>query len=264
MKTPNAKIRLTLLEMVNKGNAAHIGSALSMVEILNAVYRSVEVSKIMEQAPDRDRVILSKGHGTSGLYAVMHHHGLLSKQDIDSYFQNGSVMAGHASHFIDNVEHSTGALGHGLSVGLGSAIGSRAKQIDNRVFVVVGDGELHEGSNWEAIMYAAHQSIGNLCVLVDKNERSQMGATSNACSVDPLALKFTAFGFNCHDIQDGHDEDKIFETIKSTRYSSQPVVIICNTIKGRGISFMEGENIWHYRTPKDKDFQKAVKELKMN
>ena len=263
-QTANSKIRLTLLKMVNRGNAAHIGSALSMVEILNAVYRSVEVQKIIHQTPDRDRVILSKGHGTSGLYAVMYHHGLLSRQDIDSYFQNGSVMAGHASHFIENVEHSTGALGHGLSVGLGTAIGSRSKKFVNRVFVILGDGELHEGSNWEAIMYAGHQSVGNLCVLVDKNDRSQMGVTSDACSLDPLADKFSAFGFDCHEIVDGHEEDEIYETIQSTRSSPKPVAIICNTVKGKGISFMEDENIWHYRTPKDKDYDKAVEELKVD
>ena len=261
MNIINTDIRKTILDMVNKGNASHVASALSMVEILNAAYKSVNIQKILDQASDRDRVILSKGHGTSGLYAVMYHHGLLTQNDIDSYFQNGSIMAGHASHFIENVEHSTGALGHGLSVGLGIAIGSRSKGLNNRVFVVVGDGELHEGSNWEAIMYAGHQKMGNLCVLVDKNERSQMGNTAEACILDPLADKFEAFHFDSHEIKNGHDEDAILETIQETKNSSKPVVIICNTVKGKGISFMEGDNVWHYRPPKGEDYLNAMKEL---
>ena len=152
----NSDIRRTILDMVNKGGASHVGAAFSMVEILNAVYKSVNIKKIADKTKDRDRVILSKGHGASGLYAVMFHHGLLTQKAINSYFLNGSIMAGHSSHFIENVEHSTGALGHGLSVGLGIAIGCKSKDYLNRVFVIVGDGELHEGSNWEAIMFAGH------------------------------------------------------------------------------------------------------------
>ena len=261
MSIINADIRKTILCMVNKGSAGHVGSALSMVEILNAVYSSVNVQKILNKNEDRDRVILSKGHGTSGLYAVMFHHGLLSKEAIDTYFLDDSVMAGHASHFIDNVEHSTGALGHGLPVGLGIALGSLSKGYNNRVFVIVGDGELHEGSNWEAIMFAGHKKVGNLCVLVDKNERSQMGNTADACSLDPLGAKFEAFNFDCYDIKDGHNEMEIKSIIKKTNYSTKPVVLICNTIKGKGVSFMEGNNLWHYRPPKGEDFDNALAEL---
>lgn len=257
----NSDIRRTILSMVNKGCASHIGSAFSMVEILNAIYKSVDVKKILTHDNDRDRVILSKGHGTSGLYAVMHHHGLLSDGDIDSYFLNGTILAGHASHFIDTVEHSTGALGHGLPVGLGIAIGSSSKNYNNRVYVVVGDGELHEGSNWEAIMYAGHHKASNLCVLVDKNERSQMGRTKDACSLDPLPEKFLAFNFEVHELQDGHDEAKLIDIISKTKKSLKPVAIICNTIKGKGVSFMEGDNLWHYKPPMEDNFINAMKEL---
>jgi len=257
----NSEIRKTALKMVNKGKAAHIGAALSMIEILNAIYKSVDIQKIKNQDEDRDRIILSKGHGTSGLYAVMFHHGLLSKKAIDSYFSNGSIMAGHASHFIENVEHSTGALGHGLSVGLGMAIGTRSKGYKSRVYVVVGDGELHEGSNWEAIMYAGHRRTNNLCLLVDKNERSQMGKTSDACSLDPLIDKLKAFNFESYEISDGHDESEIMNIIKKTNNSKKPIAIICNTIKGKGISFMEGNNLWHYRSPLGADFDNALSEL---
>lgn len=257
----NSEIRKTIIDMVNKGNASHVGSALSMVEILNAVFKSVDLQKVLTRAENRDRIILSKGHGASGLYAVMYHHNLLSKDEIDSYFQNGSIMAGHASHFIKTVEHSTGALGHGLSVGLGMALGCRSKKYSSRIFVVVGDGELHEGANWEAAMFASHQKVGNLCVLVDKNERSQMGKTTDACSLDPLIDKFEAFQFDAYEIKDGHNEQEILEVIESTKNSTKPVAIVCNTIKGKGVSFMEGENVWHYRPPQGEDYEKAIAEL---
>jgi transketolase len=257
----NSDIRRTILSMVNKGGASHIGSAFSMVEILNAIYKSVDVKKILLSKEDRDRVILSKGHGTSGLYAVMYHHGLLSQKDINSYFLNGTILAGHASHFIDTVEHSTGALGHGLSVGLGVAIGSSSKKYDNRVYVVVGDGELHEGSNWEAIMYAGHYKANKLCVLIDKNEHSQMGRTNDACSLDPLSKKFSAFNFEVHELQDGHDEAMLIDIISKTKNSLKPVAIICNTTKGKGVSFMESDNLWHYKPPVEDNFIKAMKEL---
>ena len=257
----NSEIRKTILKMVNKGKASHIGSALSMVEILNAIFKSVDTQKILDQSLDRDRIILSKGHGASGLYAVMFHHGLLSKKAIDSYFLNGSIMAGHASHFINNVEHSTGALGHGLSVGLGVAIGTLSKGYSSRVFVVIGDGELHEGSNWEAIMFAGHIKANNLCLLIDKNERAQIGETSDACSLDPLTDKLEAFNFQSYEIADGHDEAEIINVIKKTNKSKQPIAIICNTIKGKGVTFMEGNNLWHYRSPQGSDYDNALLEL---
>tara|TARA_B110000008_G_scaffold235214_1_gene239951 strand:- start:795 stop:1598 length:804 start_codon:yes stop_codon:yes gene_type:complete len=260
-KVVNSEIRKTIIKMVNKGNASHIGSAFSMVEILNSIFSSVNLNKIREQSEDRDRVILSKGHGASGLYAVMYHHDLISKAAIDSYFKDGSIMAGHASHFIETVEHSTGALGHGLSVALGVAIGSLSKEYKNRTFVVVGDGELHEGSNWEAIMYAGHKKVSNLCLMIDKNERSQMGRTSSACSLDPLSEKLEAFNFDTIELTDGHNEAELIKAILKTKNSSKPSAIICNTTKGKGVSFMEDNNVWHYRPPSGVDYENALNEL---
>jgi len=264
MTVINSDIRKTIIRMTGMASAAHVATSLSEVEILNAVYKTTNIKKIINQEISRDRVILSKGHGAAGLYAVMYHHGLLSKQDIDDFFKDGSVMAGHASHFVENVEHSTGALGHGLSVGLGMALGARARKISNRVFVVVGDGELHEGSNWEAIMYAGHQSIGNLCVLIDKNGKTMTGNTSEECSIDPLMDKFNAFNFNTFEISDGHDELEIVKIIEKTSTSELPVAIICNTIKGKGISFMESNLDWHYRPPQGEELDKAISELEQS
>jgi transketolase len=261
MNVINSEIRKTIIKMVSNASAAHIGTAFSEVEILNAIFNSIDTRRILNKADDRDRIILSKGHGCVGLYAVMYHHGLIAKSAIDSFFMNGSNMAGHASHFIENIEHSTGALGHGLSVGLGMAIGSRSKSYKNRIFIVVGDGELHEGSNWEAIMYSGHKMVGNLCLLIDKNDRTMTGITSEECSIDPLASKLKAFNFDTFEIDDGHNELEIINTINATSNSKKPVAIICKTIKGKGVSFMEGNIVWHFRPPNGEDLDNALVEL---
>ncbi len=261
MELPNKNIRRTIIEMVSQSGAGHTGSALSMVEILNTVYKNVNLSKIKNNDSDRDRVILSKGHGTSCLYAVLFHHGLLDKSLIDTYFKNNTLLAGHASHHVPFVEHSTGGLGHGLPVGTGIAIGMRSKKINSKVFVILGDGEMQEGANWEAIMLSGHLKLGNLIILIDCNELGQVGKLEDCCSLEPLAKKFESFNFNVYDI-DGHDEGKIDEIIKKSKNSLRPTAIICRTIKGRGVSYMEKNNLWHYKCPKDEFYEKAMMELK--
>ena len=170
-------------------------------------------------------------------------------------------MAGHASHFVSHVEHSTGALGHGLSVGLGMAIGSAARKLENMVYVVLGDGELHEGSNWEALMFAGHRQVSNLCVLIDNNGLSQMGKTDDACSLGSLAEKFRAFDIETYEVLDGHDEEEILKAISIAKCSGRTSAIICNTVKGKGITFMENNNVWHYRSPQDQDYINSLQEL---
>ena len=258
---PNKDIRRVIVDIVHESGAAHIGTALSMVEIVNAIYRSVDIEKIRSDDPMRDRVFLSKGHGTAGIYAVLHHHGLLSDKEIHSYFKNGTLLAGHASHFVPHVEHSTGALGHGLPVAVGAAIGFRAKESGGRVFVITGDGELHEGSNWEAIMMAGHLKLGNLMIFVDRNHLSQFGSVDACCDIDPLADKFRSFKFRAIEI-DGHDEGAIMTAIQDAREVGEPTALICSTVKGKGVSFMENNNVWHYRAPQGEDYAKAVAELR--
>jgi transketolase len=260
MKVPNKDIRKTIINMINSSGAAHSGSALSLVEILNTVFKNVDLEKIKKHDIKRDRVILSKGHGTAGLYAVMYHNGLLDKSLIDTYFKDNTILAGHTSHHVPFVEHSTGALGHGFSVGLGIAIGMKSKKIDSRVYVILGDGEMQEGSNWEAIMLAGHLKIGNLTALIDINEIGQIGKLEDYCTLEPLAQKFESFNFNVYDV-DGHDEEQIDDAIKKSKSSSKPCVILCHTIKGRGISFMEKNILWHYKSPKDEFYEKAIQEL---
>lgn len=247
--------------MINSGGAAHIGSALSMVEILNTVFKNVDILKIKNNDPKRDRVILSKGHATAGLYGVMHHHGLLEKSLIDTYFKNGTILAGHASHHVPCVEHSTGGLGHGLSVGVGVAIGMRSKKIDSNVFVILGDGEMQEGSNWEAIMLAGHLKLENLTILIDINNLGQVGKLEDCCTLEPLDKKLESFNFNTYDVN-GHNEEEINNVIQKSQNSNKPTAILCRTIKGRGISYMEKNNLWHYKCPKDEFYDKAMMELK--
>lgn len=257
----NNEIRKTILQIVHEGGASHVASALSLVEILDTIFKNCDVKKIKEKNNDRDRVILSKGHGTSALYATMHHYGLISKEEITTYFKNGSVLGGHTSHHVPYVEHSTGALGHGLSVGVGMAIGLRTKKMNSKIYVVVGDGELHEGSNWEAIMFAGHEKLKNLVVLVDCNELSQVGKIEDCCSIEPLPAKFSSFNFEVFDVN-GHNEDEIEKAINESGVKGLPTAILCRTTKGKGISFMERNNLWHYKSPQGEDFEKAISELK--
>jgi len=260
MKIPNKEIRKTIIGMVNRSGAAHSGSALSAVEILNTVFNNVNIQKIKDHDVNRDRVILSKGHGTAALYAVMHHHGLLDKSIIDTYFQDNTLLAGHTSHHVPYVEHSTGGLGHGLPVSLGVAIGMRTKKISSQVFVILGDGEMQEGSNWEAIMLAGHLKMNNLTALVDINELGQVGKLDDCCTLEPLRQKFESFNFNVYDV-DGHNEEEINNAINNGENSARPTAILCRTIKGRGISYMEKNNLWHYKCPKDEFFEKAMEDL---
>lgn len=256
----NAKIRRTIIRIIHEGKAAHTGTSLSVVEILTAVFRSMDLEKIKRHDTARDRIILSKGHGTAALYAAMYHFGLLKEDEISTYFKNGTILAGHTSHHVPCVEHSTGALGHGLPVALGIALGLRSQKLGARSFVVTGDGELHEGSNWEAIMLAGQLKMKNLCVLVDKNGLSQIGKVDECCTVDPLKEKFESFNFAAYEV-DGHNENEIQGVIQRTKNSEKPVAIICHTIKGKGISFMENNNLWHYIGPHGEEYEQAVKEL---
>jgi len=253
-------IRKKILDIVYKSQASHIGSSFSVVEILSTVYKCVDTKKIENLDIDRDRVILSKGHAAAALYVILNQHGLMSKNDLETYYTNGSLLGGHATHNVPYVEHSTGALGHGLSVATGIAIGLKSKKFDSHVFVIVGDGELHEGSNWEALMLASHLNLNNLCILVDNNRLSGIGNTHACCSLDSLLVKFEAFGLEAFDV-DGHNENEIYSTIKKLKKINKPVAIVCNTIKGKGVSFMENNNVWHYRPPGTDEYQKAILEL---
>ena len=253
-------LRKRVLDIIYQSKASHIGSSFSVIEILSAVYRGINVNKIMDKKYGRDRVILSKGHSAAALYAVLNHLGLLSDEELKTYYRNGSLLSGHASHFVPCVEHSTGALGHGLPVAVGIGIGLKSKGLDSRVYVIVGDGELHEGSNWEALLLAGHLKLDNLCVLIDRNGLSGIGDINSSCSFNSLENKLKSFGFKTFEV-DGHDEEEIYQTIQEMKESETPGAVICHTIKGKGVSFMENNNVWHYRPPNDEEYEKALIEL---
>jgi transketolase len=255
-------VRKTVLSILHSGKAAHLGSSMSMVEMLIAAYAAVDVAKIKEHRPDRDRVIVSKGHGAAATYSVMHHFGMLEGEPLKTYYQDGSLYAGHVSHGVPFVEHSTGALGHGLSVGCGCALGLRARGWNEaRVFVLLGDGEIQEGSVWEALMFAYHNRLANLVVMIDNNRISSITRTDAVLDMNPLARRFAGFGLEVREV-DGHCVEELSAAIASLREAGMPGVIICNTVKGRGVPFAEDQAIWHYRSLSDKHYEEALAALR--
>jgi len=253
-------LRKTLLRIAHRSKASHIGTCLSCIEIFAAIFGSVDTALIASQDPDRDRVILSKGHAAAALYTTLFHCGLISAAEFDTYYCAGSLLSGHSNHFHPMVEHSTGALGHGLSAGVGMAMGLKARNSPAKVFVILGDGELNEGSNYEAFMLAGHLKLDNLCVIIDNNKLSGIGRTDDFCSLEPLSDKLAAFNFNTLRL-DGHNLPLLTQYIDNFRTQPKPTAIIGDTIKGRGVPFMESQNAWHYRPLNDESYEKALVEL---
>ncbi len=254
------KIRKKIIEIISASGAAHIASSLSCVEILVSIYDNVNIDRIKKNSINRDRILLSKGHATAALYAVLSEYNLLSEKLLRTYSKDDSILSGHPNHFIKNVEHSTGALGHGLPVAVGMCLGSRSLKIKNKVFVVLGDGELHEGSNWESLMFAGHHQLENLRIFIDNNGQSQIGKTDKAVSLKNLKAKIKAFDFSVVETN-GHDLIKLKKIINKFKNSKKPLAVICDTTKGKGVSFMEKNNLWHYKAPRGDDFKNSITEL---
>lgn len=255
-------IRRTVIEIIYKAQASHLGSSLSSIEILTGVYSVVDVNKIKSKFPSRDKVILSKGHAAAALYSTLFHFGLMSQDQLLSYHQPGSLLQGHVSHGVDCVEHSTGALGHGLSVGVGHAIAQRTLGFQSFTYVICGDGEIQEGSTWEALMYARTLRLNNLVLLIDNNGISSITKTNNVISFGELSGAFLGFGLEVKEIN-GHDILEIITVLEQIRNNpgDRPHVLICNTTKGKGVSFAESEAIWHYRTLDDAAVKIALEQL---
>jgi transketolase len=257
------KIRNSILNMIYKSKSPHIGSCFSSVEILAALYSKVlNISPDNTFNPDRDRFILSKGHAAAALYAVLAEHGFLSKSEISRFAVNGGALEQHPSRDLKRgIEVSTGSLGHGLSIGAGMAIAGKRDKKDYKVYVLLSDGELNEGSTWEAVMFASHHSLDNLIAIVDYNKIQALGYTKDIINLEPLSRKWLSFGWGVKEIN-GHDFSQIFEAFDSVPSSGgKPGVIIAHTVKGKGVSFMEDNLLWHYRTPDDKEYEMALKEL---
>ena len=235
-----------------------------MADILAVLYGGkLRITPQTVDDPNRDRFLLSKGHCCASLYAALAVHGFLDKEELcNNYGQDGTVYFSHVSHKLNGVEMSSGSLGHGLPVACGIALNGKVKGLDYDTYVLTGDGELDEGSCWEAIMFAAQQHLSHLCLIVDYNKIQSLGNVADICDLSPLADKFRAFNWNVIEI-DGHNYDEISQAIDlfQGRVGGEPTVIIANTIKGKGVSYMEGELLWHYRNPNDEQLKQALEEL---
>ena len=255
-------IRLDILEMVHRARASHVGACFSIVDALVVLYG--RVMKLRPQDPGwegRDRFILSKGHAAAAVYATLARIGVLSRDDLQTYGADGSMYMTHVSHKIRGVEFSSGSLGHGLPFGTGKALAAKRQGRDWRVFVMLSDGEMDEGSNWEALMFAAHHRLDNLVAIVDYNKLQSLTTIAATLGLEPLADKLRAFGWAVREV-DGHDHAVLEASLREAPWSlGQPSVLIMHTTKGKGVSFMENRVEWHYKSPNDEQLAAARAEL---
>ncbi len=257
------KVRQHTIEMTHKARASHVGSSLSMVELLVVLYKKIlRVDPSWPDWPDRDRFILSKGHGCASYYAILAETGFFPVEWLDTFYSDGSRLAGHATHtYVPGIEISTGSLGHGLSVATGMALAAKRDNKTYRVFCMLSDGECDEGSTWEPILFAPHHHLDNLVAIVDYNKIQSLGTVKEVIDLESLAAKWRAFGWAVREI-DGHDLDAITSALTSLPFEpGRPSCLIAHTVKGKGISFMENKLLWHYRSPQGEEYQAALAEL---
>ena len=253
--------RYEIISMTNIGKASHVGSALSVVDILSVLYTgSASIHPKNIDKENRDVVILSKGHSASALYSILALQGFFAREWLETFCKNGAPLGGHVTFGPPGVELSTGSLGHGLPYGLGIAISRKKNRVRGRVFVVISDGECDEGSTWESAMIANHHNLDNLVVVIDRNGLQSLANTEDTLKLEPLADKWVAFGWETR-IVNGHDYVQLQE---STEISTRPLCIVANTTKGKGVKFMEDSVLWHYRSPNDEEAQNAVIQLNEN
>src|SRR3954451_6921300 len=254
-------VRRTVVTMVERAGLGHIGGDLSVTDLLTTLFGAVlDVDPTNPTRPDRDRFILSKGHCAGALYATLAHCGFFAKDELTTFMAPLSALNGHPNRTkVPGVETNTGPLGHGFPVAVGCALAAKLRGLDYRTFVVLGDGELQEGSNWEAAMTAAHYDLNNLTAIVDRNRLQQGATTADTKELEPLPDKWAAFGFEVRVI-DGHDYAALLEAFQPST-TGKPVAVIANTIKGKGISFMEDRVEWHHKVPSADQVQTALQEL---
>jgi len=257
------RIRRIILDMAYSGATVHIGCAFSIVEVIAVLYRDhLRLDPANPHSVGRDYMVLSKGHGIMAQYACLYELGWLSQADIRNYFKDGTRLKGLADVHVPGVEATAGSLGHGLSVAVGLALAAKLNKTDQVCYALIGDGELNEGAIWEAVLFAAHFKLDNLIVVVDKNDFQAMGSTEEVMALGDIEAKFAAFGFDAVTL-DGHHEpalDAGFRELRAKR-NGRPKAIVANTVKGKGVSFMEHNNAWHYTRLSPDTYQAALAEL---
>ena len=259
------EVRRDILDMIYRTKSPHIGSSFSMVELLVVLYfRILSLDPGKPSDKNRDRFLLSKGHGCPALFAILAKKGFLTKEDLDGFALNGDYLGQHPNRDVGKgIEITSGSLGHGLSQGSGMALAGKYDKANYRVFAFLGDGELNEGSVWEAALFASHHKLDNLVVIIDRNRLQALGSGSEIMNLEPLAEKWASFGWAVKEI-DGHNFEEIIpalESVKSRNVADTPSVVIAKTIKGKGVSFFEGLAKYHGVAPTDEEFKKALKEL---
>lgn len=258
------RVRLHALRMTSRGGSSHIGSAFSIADVLAVLYGGgvLRVDPSDPQWELRDRFIISKGHAGAALYAVLAETGFFSVERLKDHYRDGSSLSGHASHKgIPGVELSTGSLGHGLGVGVGMAKALKLRGGPQRVFVLLSDGECDEGSNWEAILFAAHHDLDNLIAIIDYNKIQSLGPVAETIALEPFPEKWRAFNWSVVEV-DGHNHDELGAALHHVpAVKGRPTVLIAHTTKGKGVSFMENTVLWHYRTARGEEFDAALREL---
>ena len=245
-------IRINILKKTYAANSSHIGSCYSIVEILYTLY-FLKLKK-------KDTFILSKGHAALALYCTLFEKKILSKTLLDTYGKDNTILMGHASHKVDGVEFSTGSLGHGLPYAVGKALGEKINKSKNKIYVLISDGELNEGTTWESLLFAAFHNLENLFIIIDYNKIQSLNFVKKVLKIEPLKKKLTSFNCNVSEIN-GHNINQIVKSLNS-KNNSKPNIIIANTIKGKGVKFMENTILWHYKSPNKEQFSDAMKELK--
>lgn len=262
LKQKSINYRKKILKYIVGANAGHTGGSLSSTDILNVLYNEVmNVSPQNFESPDRDRYVQSKGHCVEALYVVLSDKGFFPEEDLNTLCKYQSKYIGHPTRKVNGIEQNTGALGHGLPICVGTALAAKLDQKDYRVFTLMGDGELPEGSNWEAALSAAHYKLDNLCAIVDKNTLQITGPTADVCNTDPLDEKWKAFGWSVREV-DGNDVEALTATFAALPFEKgKPSLVIAHTTKGKGVSFMENQIKWHHGVPNKEQYEQAIKEL---
>lgn len=260
VSTKARQMRRLVLEMSHRAGTPHLGSSLSCVELLAAVYHGWQVRPEQWADPNRHRVLLSKGHAGTTLYAALRVFGFLTDADVATYAQPGSLLGEHPSPGLPGIEIASGSLGHGLNLGIGLALAARLQQRPSRVCVVMSDGECNEGTVWEAALFAPQQRLSHLFGIIDYNKWQATGRSDEITALAPLAEKWKAFGWAVIEV-DGHDVSALQTALTPVTGEQRPTMIVAHTVKGKGVSFMEDDNNWHYRVPNADELARALQEV---